>query len=200
MVKRLKDIAESSSGDSKLGDTIRDSAQQIWLAGLGAFAKAQEEGVKVFDVLVQEGKGLEEKTRKVTRERMGNMSERMGTVSEQVNKVAGQATAKTNAAWDRIEQVFEDRVARSLKSLGVPTDSAVTSLTKQIEELSAEVRSLRAARSASAAGNKSAARPARKTASTNTAAKAGTRASTKSAAKTPATKTAAKKTGAKRTS
>ena len=191
MVKRLKDIAESSSGDSKLGDTIRDSAQQIWLAGLGAFSKAQEEGVKVFDALVKEGKGLEEKTRKVTRERMGNMSERMGAVSEQVNKAATQATAKTNAAWDRIEQVFEDRVARSLKSLGVPTDSAVSSLKKQIEELSAEVRSLRAARSASAAGAKSAARPARKTAGSNTAAKTTT--------KTAATKTAAKKAGAKRT-
>ena len=193
MVKRLKDIAESSSGDSKLGDTIRDSAQQIWLAGLGAFSKAQEEGVKVFDALVQEGKGLEEKTRKVTRERMGNMSERMGAVSETVNKAATQATAKTNAAWDRIEQVFEDRVARSLKSLGVPTDSAVTSLTKQIDELSAEVRSLRAARSASAAGAKS---PARKATGTKRAA----RTPTKSAAtKTAATKSTAKKTGAKRT-
>ena len=157
MVKRLKDIAESS-GDSKLGETIRDSAQQIWLAGLGAFAKAQEEGAKVFDALVQEGRGLEEKTRKSTRERMGNMA-------EQVSKAAAQATAKTNAAWDRIEQVFEDRVARSLKSLGVPTDRDVTSLTRQIEELSAEVRALRTAKgNGAAAVKKSPARPARKAA------------------------------------
>ena len=152
MVKRLKDIADSS-GDSKLGETIRDSAQQIWLAGLGAFSKAQEEGAKVFDALVQEGKGLEEKTRKSTREKMGGMA-------DQMNKAAAQATAKTNAAWDKIEQVFEDRVARSLKSLGVPTDRDVTSLTKQIEQLSAEVRALRAAKSSAA--KKSPARPARK--------------------------------------
>jgi poly(hydroxyalkanoate) granule-associated protein len=161
MVKRLKDIAASSSGDSKLGETIRDSAQQIWLAGLGAFAKAQEEGAKVFDALVQEGKTLEEKTRKSTREKMGGMA-------EQVNKAAAQASAKTNAAWDKIEQVFEDRVARSLKSLGVPTDSDVTSLTRQIEELSAEVRALRATK---AAAKKSPARPARKAAPAKKAAK-----------------------------
>ena len=156
MVKRLKDIA-ASSGDSKLGDTIKDSAQQIWLAGLGAFAKAQQEGVKVFDALVQEGKGLEAKTRKMTQDRMGNVSERMGNVGEQMNKVAATASAKTNAAWDKLEQVFEDRVARSLRSLGVPTNTDVGSLTKQIDELSAEVRAMRAARAAAAAKKSSAA-------------------------------------------
>ena len=182
MVKRLKDIA-ASSGDSKLGGTIKDSAQQIWLAGLGAFSKAQEEGVKVFDALVQEGKGLEEKTRKMTRERMGDVSEKMGNVTEQMNKAAAQASAKTNAAWDKLEQVFEDRVARSLKSLGVPTDSVVTSLSKQIEELSAEVRSLRARKPAAGKG------AAKKSVSST---------SGKTASKTTG-KTAAKKAARKRT-
>lgn len=169
MVKRLKDIA-ASSGDSKLGDTIKDSAQQIWLAGLGAFAKAQEEGVKVFDALVQEGRGLEAKTRRMTQERMGDMTEKMGAVSGQMNKAAQQASAKTNAAWDKLEQVFEDRVARSLKSLGVPTNTDVGSLSKQIEELSAEVRALRASK-ARAVAKKSAATAPHKTASKQTAAK-----------------------------
>jgi poly(hydroxyalkanoate) granule-associated protein len=136
MVKRLKDIAAAST-DSKLGDTIRDSAQQIWLAGLGAFSKAQEEGVKVFDALVKEGKGLEAKTRKLTEERVGE-------VTEQMNKATQTATAKANAAWDKLEQVFEDRVARSLNRLGVPTNKDIRSLSKQVEELSAAVKALRA--------------------------------------------------------
>ena len=177
MVKRLKDIA-GASGNAKLGDTIKDSAQQIWLAGLGAFAKAQEEGVKVFDALVQEGKGLEAKTRKMTQERVGN-------VSEQMNKAAASASARTNAAWDKLEQVFEDRVARSLKSLGVPTNNDVGSLTKQIDELSAEVRALRATK-------------ARATASTSTgpARSSAKKASTKSAGRTIASKKTASKRAA----
>jgi poly(hydroxyalkanoate) granule-associated protein len=138
MVKRLKDIAASSS-DSKLADTVRDSAQQIWLAGLGAFSKAQEEGVKVFDALVKEGKGLEAKTRKLTEERVGE-------VTEQMNKAAQTATTKANAAWDKLEQVFEDRVARSLNRLGVPTNKDIHSLSKQVAELSATVKALRAKR------------------------------------------------------
>ncbi len=135
MVKRLKDIA-ASSADSKLADTVRDSAHQIWLAGLGAFAKAQEEGVKVFDALVKEGKGLEAKTRKLTEQRVGE-------VTEQVNKAAQTATTKANAAWDKLEQVFEDRVARSLNRLGVPTNKDIRSLSKRVEELSGAVNALR---------------------------------------------------------
>jgi poly(hydroxyalkanoate) granule-associated protein len=142
MVKRLRDIAASSS-DSKLADTVKDSAHQIWLAGLGAFSKAQEEGVKVFDALVKEGKGLEAKTRKLTEERMGEVTEKM-------NKAAQTATTKANAAWDKLEQVFEDRVSRSLHSLGAPTNKDIQALSKQVAELTATVKALRAKQSKAA--------------------------------------------------
>ena len=135
MVKRLKDIADASA-ESKLADTVRDSAQQIWLAGLGAFSKAQEEGAKVFEALVKEGKGLEAKTRKMTESRMSE-------VSDQVNKAAQSATNKANAAWDKLEQVFEDRVARALNRLGVPTNNDIQTLTKKVAELNAAVTALR---------------------------------------------------------
>jgi len=143
MVKRLKDIADASA-ESKLADTVRDSAQQIWLAGLGAFSKAQEEGVKVFEALVKEGKGLEAKTRKMTESRMNE-------VSDQVNKAAQTATNKANAAWDKLEQVFEDRVARALNRLGVPTNSDIQTLTKKVAELNLAVTALRNQQSKTAA-------------------------------------------------
>jgi poly(hydroxyalkanoate) granule-associated protein len=143
MVKRLKDIADASA-ESKLADTVRDSAQQIWLAGLGAFSKAQEEGAKVFEALVKEGKGLEAKTRKMTESRMTE-------VSDQVNKAAQTATNKANAAWDKLEQVFEDRVARALNRLGVPTNNDIQSLTKKVAELNLAVTALRTKQSKTAA-------------------------------------------------
>src|SRR5690349_10171614 len=142
MVKRLKDIADAS--DSNLAATVRDSAQQIWLAGLGAFSKAQEEGAKVFEALVKEGKGLEAKTRKVTEARMSDMSEQMNKAAAGATKVAQTATDKANAAWDKLEQVFEDRVARSLNRLGVPTRKDIDALSQQVAELSSAVTALRA--------------------------------------------------------
>jgi poly(hydroxyalkanoate) granule-associated protein len=136
MVKKLKSIAGAS--DKQVADVVRDSAQQIWLAGLGAFGKAQEEGVKVFDALVREGKTLESRTRKMAETRVGVVSEKMG-------KAATRATEKANQTWDRLEQVFEDRVARALNRLGVPTNKDIHALAKRVEELNETVRRLSAA-------------------------------------------------------
>jgi poly(hydroxyalkanoate) granule-associated protein len=133
VVKKLKSIAAGS--DKQLAGVVRDSAQQIWLAGLGAFAKAQEEGVKVFDALVREGKTLEGRTRRIA-------ETRVGMVSEKVGKAATKATERANATWDKLEQVFEDRVARALNRLGVPTNKDIHALAKRVEELNENVRKL----------------------------------------------------------
>lgn len=138
MVKKLKSIAGAS--DKQLAAVVRDSAQQIWLAGLGAFGKAQEEGAKVFEALVSEGKSLESRTRRMA-------ETRVGMVSDKVGKAATQATAKANATWDKLEQVFEDRVARALNRLGVPTNKDIHALAKRVEELNENVRRLSAAKS-----------------------------------------------------
>jgi len=135
MAKRLKALAESAGDDSQLASTVRRSAHQIWLAGLGAFMKAQEEGAKVFEALVKEGKTLEGKTRKIAEAKMSAVASRWG-------KTANEATGKATATWDKLEQVFEGRVARALKRLGVPTNRDVQALAKQVEELSASVRKL----------------------------------------------------------
>jgi poly(hydroxyalkanoate) granule-associated protein len=142
MVKKLKRLAEGAS-DNQLAATVRDSAQQIWLAGLGAFGKAQAEGAKVFEALVKEGRNLEGRTRKFAQMRMGSVT---GTVE----KAATKATARATATWDKLEQVFEDRVARALNKLGVPTNRDIQNLSKRVEELTASVRKLDSGRAKAA--------------------------------------------------
>lgn len=115
MAKKLKEIAAGS--DSQLATKIKDSANQIWLAGLGAFAKAQAEGGKVFEALVEEGEAMQNRARKSAEE----------TLTEVKSKATG--------TWDKLEQVFEDRVARALHSLSVPTRKDVDSLAKRVAEL-----------------------------------------------------------------
>lgn len=155
VVKKLKSVAM----DSQLSATIRDSAEQIWLAGLGAFAKAQEEGNKVFDALIREGEAIQKRTRKVTEDKVTEMA------------------AKATGTWDKLEQVFESRVARALNSLGVPTKDDVAALSKRVAELKAEVEKLNgaAARSAkpkAAPVRKAAAKAARPARAVKPAAKA----------------------------
>lgn len=130
MVKKFKDLAGNVT-DNQLAATIKDSANQIWLAGLGAFAKAQEEGVKTFDALVKEGEAMQKKTKKLAETKV---SEVTGVVSD--------VTGKATGAWDKLEQVFEDRVARALNRLGVPTNKDIQTLAKRVEELTASVQEL----------------------------------------------------------
>lgn len=135
MVKKLKAMAEGTAKDSQLAAAIKESAHQIWLAGLGAFAKTQEEGQKVFEALVKEGSSIQKRTIKMTEEKLAEVTGKFA-------KVAGQFQKQANGTWDRLESVFEQRVERALSRLGVPTHRDIAALTKRVEELTAEVAKL----------------------------------------------------------
>lgn len=119
------------------GKSIVESAQHIWLAGLGAFAKAQDEGTRLFEALVREGVSLEQKTRKMT---SGKADEARGAVEA----VVGQVKERSQETWDKLEKVFESRVSRALNQLGVPGSAELKSLTQRVEELAREVHKLNA--------------------------------------------------------
>ena len=146
MVKKLQKMAEKKAAsaasllDSQLAHSVKDSAQQIWLAGMGAFAKAQAEGRQVFETLVKEGSSLQKKTQGVAEEKFGEVTSKMTSMADEV-------TTKANQHWDKLESIFEERTAKALKKLGVPTSKDVQALMDRIDALSAQV----AGRSKSAA-------------------------------------------------
>lgn len=148
MVKKLKTGSEQSD-DEQLAEAVRASAQQIWQAGLGAFAKAQKEGGKIFATLVKEGNELQERTQ----------------------EIAGNVTTQASGSWDKLEQVFEDRVARSLKSLGVPTQDDIEALSRRIDELSKAVATLSTGSAGKAQAKKAASKSPVKKAASKTATK-----------------------------
>lgn len=117
-------------------EKVRESAQQIWLAGLGAFAKAQQEGGKVFETLVQDGVNLQRKTQAVAQERMAEATERM-------TELAGGLSARAGQQWSRLESIFEERVARALSGLGVPAAAELQTLSQRVTQLEAELADLK---------------------------------------------------------
>ena len=119
--------------DDKPTDRIKDSAQQIWLAGLGAFAKMQQEGSKAFEALVKDGAGVQKKTQQAAEETLAQAQARMaGFASEFGTKAAG--------SWGKLENIFEDRVARALEKLGVPSAQEVEALRTRVEALEAQLK------------------------------------------------------------
>jgi poly(hydroxyalkanoate) granule-associated protein len=105
---------------------VQESAQQIWLAGLGAFAKAQEEGSKVFQGLVKEGLDLQRQTKAAAEEKLA------------------EASAKAAQPWDKLETIFEERVSKALKHLGAPTSEEFELLKKELAALKRKVAALEA--------------------------------------------------------
>jgi len=136
MVKKLQKMADKKAAaptgllDSQLAQTVKDSAQQIWLAGLGAFAKAQGEGGKVFDTLIKEGVSLQKKTQAAAEEKLGDVAGKM-------TAMAGEVGSKANAQWDKLETIFEERTARALGKLGVPNAKALAALEARVAALEA---------------------------------------------------------------
>jgi poly(hydroxyalkanoate) granule-associated protein len=104
--------------------TIRRSAQHIWLAGLGAFALAGEEGGKLFTSLVKKGLGVE----KLNKARLEKVFTRVGKVGERVREDAGRAI-------NRIGNPLDSGMTVALHQLGVPTRKEIVTLTKRVEEL-----------------------------------------------------------------
>ena len=139
--------------------TVKESAQQIWLAGLGAFAKAQEEGSKVFETLVKEGLSIQRKTQSVAEEKISEATSKMANMATDIQSRAGQR-------WDKLENIFEDRVAKALNKLGVPSAKDVDTLKTRIDELNKSVQKMSdrpaAAKKAAAPAAKKAPRPAAK--------------------------------------
>jgi poly(hydroxyalkanoate) granule-associated protein len=161
--------------DNHFAQLVKDSAQQIWAAGLAAFAKAQGEGGKVFDSMVSEGMKLQKKTQSAAETKLGQVASKMSDMAGEVGNRAGQH-------WDKLESIFEDRVSRALGRLGVPSAKDMASLAERLDALSSAVGSPKKAPS-----RKAAAKPAGKA-----AAKLETKAEAKPAAKTVARKAAAK--------
>ncbi|MEG3788641.1 phasin family protein [Lysobacter sp. CCNWLW3] len=157
----------------RLSKTLSESAQQIWLAGVGAFGRAQAEGTKLFEGLVKEGLNLEQTARKFT----GGQADALRDVVE--SKV-GHARERAADTWDRLEKVFEERVQRALVKLGVPGRDDLAGLSQRVDTLTAELRRQggkpkaakpAAAKKASAANKAPAKKPAAKKAATKAARK-----------------------------
>jgi len=186
MVKKLKTLAKAD--DKQLAEAVRTSAHQIWQAGLGAFAKAQEEGGKVFAKLVKEGTDLQKRTQKLAENKVSG-------VTDTVTKMADNVSKQASGSWDKLEQVFEDRVSRSLTSLGVPSKKDIQALTKRVEELSKAIATLSGKKPTAV---KESVKPAVKKAAPKEAAKPAPKAAVKAAPKAAAKKVAAKPAASKK--
>ena len=185
MVKKLQKLsADKKKSNAQLSSTVKDSAQQIWLAGLGAFSMAREEGGKVFEALVKDGLTIQRKTQAVAEEKITEATSRVTTMASDIG-------SKAQGQWDKLENIFEDRVAKALAKLGVPSARDLEALSARVDALAKGSKAAPAKAAAKAAAKPVAKAPAKKAAAKKAA---PVKAAAKPAAKAPAKKAVAKKT------
>lgn len=119
------------NADTRVAEKVKESANQIWLAGLGAYAKAEEEGSKLFDNLVHDGEVIETKTR-------GYIDKSLNVAKDKVDEVK----ARASGSWNKVERAFDIRVSKALGRLNIPTRADVDALVAKIAELDAEIEHL----------------------------------------------------------
>lgn len=167
MVKKLQKIVASKTSTAKksaskaspdtespLANAVKDSAQQIWQAGLGAFNRAQAEGSKAFEALVKEGVTFQRKTQSAAEEKISEATSKMSSMATDIS-------TKATGQWDKLETIFEDRVAKALGKLGVPSAKDINALIARVDELNKSVQKL-SAKAAAAPAKPSAKAPAKK--------------------------------------
>ncbi len=137
MVKKLSKKGTEKMSGAHLSGAVRDSAQQIWQAGLGAFSKAQAEGTKAFESLVKEGVSLQRKTQSAAEDKISEATSKMTNMATDIS-------AKASGQWDKLENIFEERVAKALNKLGVPSAKDISALIARVDDLNRNVQKLSA--------------------------------------------------------
>lgn len=131
MATRKKKSSRRSAARPDLAGSFAASGQKIWLAGLGAYERARKEGPKMFDLLVSQGKTLR-----------GQAAAAADQALKSVRAQAETASSQAAGKWDKLEQVFEDRVSKAVHKLGVVTGKDVEALMRQVNDLASSVRAM----------------------------------------------------------
>ncbi|MEH6565764.1 MAG: phasin family protein [Halopseudomonas sp.] len=127
--KKLEDNATSFAGD------VKNYAHQIWLAGLGAYAKAGKEGADYFKKLVSEGEEVEQQGKELLANQVEAANSRIESFKDKVQE-------KTGGRFSKVEEVFDERVASTLGRMGIPSKKDIDQLSAKLDDLSAALKSL----------------------------------------------------------
>ena len=128
---------ESRSAQAQLLQNV----QQIWLAGMGAIARAQRDGPSAFSDAVLEGLRLLNQSRSTAQQMVRDV---FGSAQETLQSRVGGARDQAQGTWDNLESLFQTRVQRAMHQLGVPTAEEIRVLTRRVAELNENVKRVNA--------------------------------------------------------
>lgn len=132
MAKVAVKKAVSKSETTVLAD-VKGYARKIYLAGLGAYAKAGKEGAGYLKDLVKAGESVEKQGKQLVDEQVEAANSQIDSVKDRVAEVKG----KVEGQFEKVEKAFDRRVASGLNRLGIPSKQDVDALSAKLDVLNA---------------------------------------------------------------
>ncbi len=136
-------MAKSPNKPAETADTPQTPSKEVWLAGLGALAQVQAQGSKAFEKLVSEGLSFQRKSQEQAQQRLQEATARLTDLAQDFGQ---QASVRV----DKLEHLFEERVAKALHRLGMPTLQDMQVMQARIHALEEQLAHTRAAKPATA--------------------------------------------------
>ncbi|MGX5221125.1 phasin family protein [Pseudomonas sp. S9] len=112
-------------------------ARKIWLAGLGAYAKAGQEGAEYLKDLIKAGESVEQKGKKIVDQQVDAANSQIDSAKSSVRSNVSSVKGKVELQLDKIEKAFDTRVASALNRIGIPSKQDIDVLSAKLDELSA---------------------------------------------------------------
>jgi poly(hydroxyalkanoate) granule-associated protein len=106
-------------------------------------AKAQEQGSKAMEALLNDGLAFQRKSQAEAQQRLQEATERLGHLASDFGQNA-------SGRMDKLEHLFEDRVAKALHRLGMPSLLDIQMLSERVAQLESQLLALQSGRSAPA--------------------------------------------------
>ncbi|MES3629250.1 MAG: phasin family protein [Longimonas sp.] len=129
---------------SKLPEELTERGREVWLAGLGALSRVEEEGDRVFKDLVNRGEKYEEKRRKQLDDAAAEMNKQQESITEEFNRRFEDVSKRVSDAAQTVEQTVSSTLNDTLGRLGVPTREEVQGLSSKVGQLSEKLDALSA--------------------------------------------------------
>jgi poly(hydroxyalkanoate) granule-associated protein len=125
--KKVEDEQETVISD------VRLYARKIWLAGLGAYSWAEQEGSDYIKELIRTGEETEKKAKKVIDEKV----EAANAELDEFNDDVAHTVDAVETRLGKIENAFDRRVASALNRIGIPSRHDVDTLSAKLDGLTA---------------------------------------------------------------
>lgn len=116
---------------------VAGQLEHAFLAGLGALSDAQERGAKTFESLVKQGEAFRKDATDKTEALIGDVQEAIrGMAGGAQSKATGLLDQMRDASQlDKLNSVFDSRVASTMDRLGVPRKADIDALERKLDRV-----------------------------------------------------------------